>query len=54
VKQRSDPTRHVRYEKVCANCRDPYITLRKRSRYCSDACKQAAYRKRQAQSSGTR
>lgn len=35
------------HEKICENCNAEFISKRCDSRYCSDGCRQAAYRKRE-------
>lgn len=47
-KKKVDSAKKFRIYKQCVHCGKRFRTRRAERRYCSDACKQAAYRKRRA------
>lgn len=40
--------RHMTYQPICQHCRNPFYPARHATRYCSNRCRQAAYRLRVA------
>ena len=50
ARRREERTREV----ICKSCGGKFQTLRHDARYCSSACRQDAYRQRQAQAQPTR
>jgi len=39
---------------TCENCKDPFLTKRNDKKYCTNSCKQKAYKKRKLGKSCTR